>query len=188
MRGGRVVRSGAEMFIWLNAGDEIAGGEAHLRERSIFVSGGAVTRGARDGGGKTLFPETKNVVVLRWHEAFHRTGIDADEGGGGHKISKRDVSLARGPFRGRLPAFRLETEYFALLKAGRAYPGRPWGEAVKSWSANAGKWSAAQLDVALDALLAADMALKSTRVSSEEQVIESLILAMCAPNRAGVAA
>lgn len=89
---------------------------------------------------------------------------------------------------GRLPPFRLENEYFALLKSGRAYPGRPWGEAVKSWSAHGEKWTTAQLAHALDALLAADMALKSTKVSSEEQIIESLILAMCAPDRTSAAA
>jgi DNA polymerase-3 subunit delta len=89
---------------------------------------------------------------------------------------------------GRLPAFRLEQEYFSLLKAGRAFPGRPWGEAVKCWSAHGGRWTREQLDRALDALLTADQALKSTRVSTDEQVIESLILAMCAPERAEVTA
>ena len=89
---------------------------------------------------------------------------------------------------GRLPSFRLEGEYIALLKAGRAYPGRPWGEAVKSWSTHADKWTSAQFDRALDALLAADLALKSTRVSTDEQVVESLILAMCSPDRTSVAA
>jgi len=89
---------------------------------------------------------------------------------------------------GRLPSFRLEQEYFALLKAGRAYPGRPWSEAVHSWSAQANQWTSAQYDRALDALLAADLALKSSGVSTDEQVIESLILAICAPDRMSVAA
>ena len=105
-------------------------------------------------------------------------------------LSTQVLAMAWGQAEhaGRLPAFRLENEYFALLKAGRAFPGRPWGEAVKSWVAHADAWTSAQLDRALDALLAADMALKSTRVSSEAQVIASLILAMCAPERVSAAA
>jgi DNA polymerase-3 subunit delta len=76
---------------------------------------------------------------------------------------------------------RLEGEYFGLLKgANGAYTGRPWGEAVRAWSASTDRWDPASLDAALDALLTADIALKETRVSSDAEILETLILALCA--------
>jgi DNA polymerase-3 subunit delta len=81
----------------------------------------------------------------------------------------------------RLPAGRLESEYFSFLKsAGGAYTGRPWGEAVKAWARHVDRWDAASLDAALAQLLATDIALKETRVSSDEQLLTTLVLALCA--------
>ncbi len=78
-----------------------------------------------------------------------------------------------------LSASRLESEFFALLKEGAgAYTGRSWGDAVKSWARAVPKWSSADIDNALRHLLAADRALKDTRVSSDEQVVTSLLLAI----------
>jgi DNA polymerase-3 subunit delta len=85
--------------------------------------------------------------------------------------ARRDEGLAQG---------RLAGEYFTLLKETGAYPMRPWGEAVATWTAAVERWSTASLDRALDALLATDIALKDTRVSSDEQLIASLVLTMCA--------
>ncbi len=82
-------------------------------------------------------------------------------------------------------AGRLEREYYELLKgAGGAYTGRPWGEAVRSWVAALDVWDDAVLDRAMDALLAADIALKETRVSSDEEILARLVLAMCAADEA----
>jgi len=79
-----------------------------------------------------------------------------------------------------LPAGRLQTELFNLLKmSGSAFTGRPWGSAVSTWSATVDRWSSESLDRALASLLDADAALKETRVSSEEQVMATLVLAMC---------
>jgi DNA polymerase-3 subunit delta len=78
------------------------------------------------------------------------------------------------------PAARLEQEYFALLKEGGAYPGRPWGEATRAWARAVDRWTPAALDQALDLLLAADVALKETRLSSDEQLLASLVLSLCA--------
>jgi DNA polymerase-3 subunit delta len=75
----------------------------------------------------------------------------------------------------------LQGELFALLKEQpSAYVGRPWGEAVKAWAAAVDRWSAPALDRALTLLLEADATLKETRVSSDEQVVETLVLALCA--------
>jgi DNA polymerase-3 subunit delta len=87
-----------------------------------------------------------------------------------------EAALARG-----FPSGRLQGEYFNFLKSGGgAYTGRPWGDAARAWAATASTWDARSLDAALEALLAADIALKDTRVSSDEQTIATLVLALCA--------
>lgn len=73
----------------------------------------------------------------------------------------------------------LFNELMALLKDTGAYPHRPWGEAVNTWTKHAARWSAADIDSALRALLAADVALKETRLSSPEQLLTTLVLALC---------
>lgn len=73
----------------------------------------------------------------------------------------------------------LYNEFMSLLKETGAFPGRPWGEAVNAWTKYSDRWSAGELDSALATLLATDEALKDTRVSSEEQVFTSLVLALC---------
>jgi DNA polymerase-3 subunit delta len=75
---------------------------------------------------------------------------------------------------------RLSNELFALLKETGAFPMRPWGEAVSAWVRGTDRWTAEALDRALETLLAADRALKDTRVSSDEQLVAGVILTMCA--------
>lgn len=82
------------------------------------------------------------------------------------------------------PPGRVEKELFDLLKeAGSSYTGRSWGDAVRCWSRAINRWTVVELDDALAALLDCDAALKETRVSSDEQFLQSLILTLCA--RAG---
>ena len=73
----------------------------------------------------------------------------------------------------------LFNELMALLKDTGAFPFRPWGEAVNAWTKHASRWTAAEIDAALHALLAADAALKETRLSSPEQLLTTLVLALC---------
>jgi DNA polymerase-3 subunit delta len=97
-------------------------------------------------------------------------------------LSTQFLALAWGQAmraRGTTPG-QLAQSYFGLLKEGGAYPGRPWGEAVSAWTAVVDRWTAPALDRALDLLLDADVALKETRISSDEQLIASLVLALCA--------
>ena len=83
-----------------------------------------------------------------------------------------------------VPPAGLDRGFWALLKEGRAFPGRPWKEAVASWNRATPGWTSAQLEGALTELLAADIAAKEARVSSEEQLLTSLVLALCAqPDR-----
>lgn len=78
------------------------------------------------------------------------------------------------------PQSALSGELFSLLKETSAFPGRPWGEAVSAWVRSADRWDAASIDGTLELLLAADVALKDTRLSSDEQMLSSLVLAICA--------
>lgn len=78
----------------------------------------------------------------------------------------------------RMPPAALKREYFELLKVARN-AWRPWGEAAEAWARAAERWDGPSLDVCLAALYDADEALKSTRISSEQQVLATLILTMC---------
>jgi DNA polymerase-3 subunit delta len=73
----------------------------------------------------------------------------------------------------------LYNEFMTLLKETGAFPGRPWSEAVNTWTKYSECWSAEELDTALATLLAADEALKETKISSDEQSLTSLVLALC---------
>jgi len=74
----------------------------------------------------------------------------------------------------------LSQEFFGLLKDSGAFPGRPWGAASSAWTKASGGWEAADVHTALDILLDADTALKESRISSEEQLVSNLVLAICA--------
>jgi len=94
--------------------------------------------------------------------------------------AKRDEGLSQG---------RLQGEYFGLLKqSGSAFTGRSWGSAASAWAGAVDRWTRESLDRALGALLTADIALKETRVSSEEQVVATLVLSMCVEDEAVIAA
>ena len=94
--------------------------------------------------------------------------------------AKRAEGLAQG---------RLKGEYFDFLKqSGSVFTGRPWGSAAGAWAEAAEHWSARSIDSALDALLDADIALKQTGFSSEEQVMATLVLAMCIEDERSMAA
>jgi DNA polymerase III subunit delta len=79
-------------------------------------------------------------------------------------------------------------DFFGFLKTGKAFTGRPWGECVTAWTAALPKWSTEDLTRALRLLHAADKALKDTRVSSDEAMITSLVLALATPARSRRAA
>ena len=93
--------------------------------------------------------------------------------------AKLDEGLSRG---------RLSQEYFNLLKETSAYTGRPWGSATSVWARSAERWSREALDHALDALLEADVALKESRVSSDEQLLATVVLSLCAADETSAAA
>ena len=106
-------------------------------------------------------------------------------------LATQTVALAwgRAKLDEGLPQGRLQNEYWELLKqSGSVFTGRPWGNGIAAWASAAGSWETESLQRALDALLTADLTLKESRVSSEEQVLTTLILAMCAGNEQKIAA
>lgn len=79
-----------------------------------------------------------------------------------------------------VPAAGIQSGFYSLLQQGKAFPGRPWKDAVACWQRGTQRWTSRQLEHAMNALLAADIAAKESRVSSEEQLLTSLVLALCA--------
>lgn len=78
-----------------------------------------------------------------------------------------------------VPLNRLAKDYFDLLKRTGAFPGRPWGEATAAWTKHVAKWTVADAETGLRAVLRCDERLKDTRASSEEQVLTTLVLELC---------
>ena len=77
-------------------------------------------------------------------------------------------------------AGRLSGELYNLLKeSGSVFTGRSWSEFVSSCARASDTWTAGAVDDALEALLDADAALKDTRVSSDEQLLATLVFRLC---------
>ena len=110
-----------------------------------------------------LLQPKMSAVLIGMHLATQTLGLAYGE-----------AARARG-----VPARSLYNEFMTLLKETGVFPGRPWGEAVNAWTKYSERWSAGELDAALAALLAADEALKDTKISSDEQLLTSLVLALC---------
>jgi len=69
------------------------------------------------------------------------------------------------------PMSQMYNELFGLLKES--------GDAVKAWMRGVERWTTPELERALDRVLQADAALKESRLSSDEQLLATLILSLC---------
>jgi DNA polymerase-3 subunit delta len=98
------------------------------------------------------------------------------------------ISWGRARLDEGLSRARLAQEYFNFLKETGAFTGRPWGSATAVWARAAERWNRESLDRALDSLLEADVALKESRVSSEEQLLATVVLSLCAADERNAAA
>jgi DNA polymerase-3 subunit delta len=83
---------------------------------------------------------------------------------------------------------QLAQDYFDLLRETGAFTGRSWSSATAVWTRAAERWSREAIDYALDAMLEADVALKESKVSSEEQILATVVLSLCAAEEASAAA
>jgi DNA polymerase-3 subunit delta len=83
-----------------------------------------------------------------------------------------------------VPSAGIQNGFYSLLKEGKAFPGRSWKDAVACWQRATQRWTSPELRRAMDELLAADISAKEARVSSEEQLLTTLVLSLCAqPDR-----
>jgi DNA polymerase-3 subunit delta len=98
------------------------------------------------------------------------------------------ISWGRARLDEGLSRARLAQEYFDLLRETGAFTGRPWGSATAVWARAAERWNRESLERALDCLLEADIALKESRVSSEEQLLATVVLRLCAAAEKSAAA
>jgi DNA polymerase-3 subunit delta len=89
------------------------------------------------------------------------------------------IAWGRGMVDRGTPVARVERMLFQFIREG-TYLQRPWGDAAQAWARAIPLWSAADLRSAITQLVATDLALKDTRVSSEEATLLSLVLALCA--------
>ncbi len=84
----------------------------------------------------------------------------------------------------RTPARQVEGALYSMMGEARSVPvGRPWKEAVATMVRAAPQWDWLGVNRALRILSDADSALKNTGVSTEEQVLATAFLAMCAQTR-----
>jgi DNA polymerase-3 subunit delta len=81
--------------------------------------------------------------------------------------------------RGAGPA-KVNADMWTLMKtSGSIFTGRSWGEFVATCSKEHERWSARAIDDALEALHFADFSIKESRVSSDEQILQTLVLTLC---------
>jgi DNA polymerase-3 subunit delta len=78
------------------------------------------------------------------------------------------------------PPSKLNGDLFTLLKeSGSVFTGRSWGDFVSCCARASDKWTAETVDDALEALLAAESAFKETRLSSDEQLLATVLPRIC---------
>ena len=93
--------------------------------------------------------------------------------------ARLDEGISRG---------QLTQQYFDLLKETGAFTGRSWGSATAVWARAAERWTREAIDLAIEVLLDADVALKESKVSTEEQILATVVLSMCAAEETTAAA
>ncbi|HWD36399.1 MAG TPA: hypothetical protein VG840_09575, partial [Casimicrobiaceae bacterium] len=80
---------------------------------------------------------------------------------------------------------RLKGDLFGVLKeSGSVFTGRSWNEFVDTCVRASERWTSRAVDDALEALLRAESSAKESKLSSDEQLLATLILSVCgAPAR-----
>lgn len=90
----------------------------------------------------------------------------------------RRSGAADGAVRGRL---------WDLLRSGSMNAGSPWSEAVDRWMRSVALWSDADIRAGVRVLLAADRSAKDSRVATDEQILSSVVLALCGDRKRAAA-
>lgn len=88
----------------------------------------------------------------------------------GIAAAARAGGASDGAVRGRM---------WDLLRSASPNTGGPWGEAVDRWLRGMTLWSDADIKAGVRVLLAADRSAKDSRVATDEQILSSVVLALC---------
>lgn len=198
---GVAITSGASALLVAAAGNDLAVLAGELEKLRSYTNGAEVGEAAvtavvgvhrgetlgdlldraarRDGAGASLLLE-RVLAQSKTTAVFVVMALTTQTLAIGWAVAAR----ARG-----LPAHRLDGELFSLLRENPAsVVGRPWKEAVKVWAREMRHWDGPAVERALELLLTADASLKETRVSSETQLLATLLLAISADPRRRAAA
>jgi DNA polymerase-3 subunit delta len=186
------ITDGAIILLQEAAGTDLAQLKIELDKAASFTTGGPITEGAISAvvgvrSGETMGDFMDAVarrdapgalamlpVILQQPKASAVTTVMALTA---QTIAIGWAQAARD--RGSHPA-KLNGDLFNLLKtSGSVFTGRGWGEFVAACVQASATWSPPAIDAALDLLLAADVALKGSRISSDEQLLSSLVLSLC---------
>lgn len=94
------------------------------------------------------------------------------------------VRLAAEYLSQGMPARRAEAALFAAIRQSRPPGLGDWKAEAKRWVEWAGRWTPAELDLAIQAAYDADRQLKSTTVSDDAGIVTTLILGLTQRRRA----
>jgi DNA polymerase-3 subunit delta len=89
------------------------------------------------------------------------------------------TAFAQARLEDNVPRQRLYNELMTMMKEGGAFPGRAWGEAINAWIRTAPNWSMSDLSAAAATLHEADRALKDTGRTTDEGILQGVILTLC---------
>lgn len=189
---GVAITDGAAKLLHENVGSDLAGLAAELDKLASYAGGGAIDEAA-----------VRSVVGVRSGETLGDL-LDAVAERNGPRASAlvpivlsqpknnavtvimalatqmAAIAWGRAAKDRNVPAAGIDSGFWSLLKTGKGIPGRQWKEAVLCWSRAVGRWSSPDLEQALSELLAADIAAKDARVSSDAQLLTSLVLSLSA--------
>jgi len=163
-----------------------------LEKLATAVSGRAATRADVESLIGVRHGETLPILVAA---ALERRAVDAAQlvdpvlsqpGMSGVRVVMAlgtalvGTALARAELDRGTPAARLEGVVFRHILATRPPALPAWKETAAQWAEWARRWRQAELRAALAAALAADRALKSTRLSREAGIVTELVLSWAA--------
>ncbi len=94
------------------------------------------------------------------------------------------VGVVRGEYEHGRKGPALEKAAFAAMQAARPPGLGAWGAEARRWSSWAAVWSAPRIRRALEAALAADRALKSTTLSTEQSIVTDMVMRIAYTNPA----
>lgn len=188
---------GSDLYELASELDKLA---SYCGERTIDVDAVSAVVGVR--AGETLEDLLDHIAERDAARALAlvRPVLSTTQGSGKKRSRATGVSivmalavqmLAIGWGRARvdagMPRGRLTGAYMGLLKETAAWPFRSWTSAAECWANAVPRWDAAGCARAVALLLETDVTLKSGRVSKDDEVIESLVLALCVPARQAAA-